>query len=95
MRLAAARRVVGALRGAPRFARGAAIWQFSIWVSAMRCPICKRPIDMTPANRFRPFCSERCRMVDLGTWAGEGYRVPGAEVEDREHPDDRKKKLLN
>jgi endogenous inhibitor of DNA gyrase (YacG/DUF329 family) len=50
---------------------------------------------MTPANRFRPFCSERCRMVDLGTWAGESYRVPGAEVEDREHPDDRKKKLLN
>ena len=95
MRLAAARHVVGVFRGAPRFARGAAIWQFSIWVSAMRCPICKRPIDMTPANRFRPFCSERCRMVDLGTWAGEGYRVPGAEVEDREHPDDRKKKLLN
>jgi endogenous inhibitor of DNA gyrase (YacG/DUF329 family) len=50
---------------------------------------------MTPANRFRPFCSERCQMVDLGTWAGEGYRVPGATVEDREHPDDRKKKLLN
>jgi endogenous inhibitor of DNA gyrase (YacG/DUF329 family) len=34
-------------------------------------------------------------MVDLGTWAGEGYRVPGASVEDREHPDDLKKKLLN
>jgi len=50
---------------------------------------------MASANRFRPFCSERCQMVDLGTWAGEGYRVPGAAVEDREHPDDRKKKLLN
>jgi endogenous inhibitor of DNA gyrase (YacG/DUF329 family) len=61
----------------------------------MRCPICKRPADLTPANRFRPFCSERCRMVDLGTWASEGYRVPGTAVEDREHPDDRKKKLLN
>jgi endogenous inhibitor of DNA gyrase (YacG/DUF329 family) len=34
-------------------------------------------------------------MVDLGTWAGEGYRVAGAPVEDREHPDDRKKKLLH
>jgi len=60
----------------------------------MRCPICKNPADLTPANRFRPFCSERCQMVDLGTWAGEGYRVPGAAVEDREHPDDLKKKLL-
>lgn len=49
---------------------------------------------MTPANRFRPFCSERCQMVDLGKWAGEDYRVAGGAVEDREHPDDLKKKLL-
>lgn len=36
-------------------------------------------------------------MVDLGTWAGEGYRVPDAQVEDHEHPDDdpNKKKMLN
>jgi endogenous inhibitor of DNA gyrase (YacG/DUF329 family) len=36
-------------------------------------------------------------MTDLGTWAGEGYRVPGGKVEDREHPDDvsRKKKTLH
>jgi hypothetical protein len=63
----------------------------------MRCPICKKPIEATPANRYRPFCSERCRMVDLGTWAGEDYRVPGATVEDREHPDDLKdkKKMLH
>lgn len=61
----------------------------------MRCPICKKLADPRPANRFRPFCSERCQMVDLGTWASEGYSVPGAAVEDREHPDDRKKKLLN
>jgi endogenous inhibitor of DNA gyrase (YacG/DUF329 family) len=58
----------------------------------MRCPICKKPVDSTSANRYRPFCSERCRMIDLGTWAGEQYRVPGAKVEDREHPDDRVKK---
>jgi len=63
----------------------------------MRCPICKKSADPTPANRYRPFCSERCRMVDLGTWAGEDYRVPGAGVEDREHPDDLKdkKKILH
>jgi endogenous inhibitor of DNA gyrase (YacG/DUF329 family) len=34
-------------------------------------------------------------MVDLGKWAGEDYRVPCGAVEDREHPDDLKKKLLN
>lgn len=58
----------------------------------MRCPICKKPVDMTPANRFRPFCSERCRTVDLGKWAGEAYSVPGSKTEDRGHPDDFKKK---
>ncbi|HEY2523926.1 MAG TPA: DNA gyrase inhibitor YacG [Candidatus Binataceae bacterium] len=61
----------------------------------MRCPICKQPAEMTPANRFRPFCSERCQMVDLGKWAEEDYRVAGGKVEDREHPDDLKKKFLN
>ncbi|MGO9059470.1 MAG: DNA gyrase inhibitor YacG [Candidatus Binataceae bacterium] len=61
----------------------------------MRCPICKKESDNSPANRFRPFCSERCQLVDLGTWAGEGYRVAGTKVPDRGHPDDRKKKLLN
>ncbi|HLH78350.1 MAG TPA: DNA gyrase inhibitor YacG [Candidatus Binataceae bacterium] len=61
----------------------------------MRCPICKRPVEISPANRYRPFCSERCQMVDLGLWAGEEYRVPGGQVDDRAHPDDRKKKLLN
>jgi endogenous inhibitor of DNA gyrase (YacG/DUF329 family) len=54
----------------------------------MRCPICRKQVDVSPANRFRPFCSERCRMIDLGTWASEEYRVAGGKAEDREHPDD-------
>jgi hypothetical protein len=35
-------------------------------------------------NPHRPFCSERCRLIDLGTWLDEGYRVSGeaAEVAD-------------
>jgi len=62
----------------------------------MRCPICRKPADSSRANPFRPFCSGRCRDIDLGQWAGESYRVPGGKVEDREHPDDlKKKKLLN
>ncbi len=58
----------------------------------MRCPVCKKPVEMSQKNPFRPFCSERCRMIDLGTWASEEYRVPGGKSEDREHPDDRKKR---
>ncbi|MFI5352023.1 MAG: DNA gyrase inhibitor YacG [Candidatus Binatales bacterium] len=62
----------------------------------MRCPICRKPADFSRANLFRPFCSERCRDIDLGQWAGESYRVPGGKVEDHEHPEDlKKKKLLN
>jgi endogenous inhibitor of DNA gyrase (YacG/DUF329 family) len=54
----------------------------------MRCPTCKRETDSSPRNPHRPFCSERCQMVDLGTWASEGYTVPGGAVDDHEHIDD-------
>ncbi len=40
------------------------------------CPSCQRPAVFGPSNRWRPFCSERCRSVDLGAWASESYRVP-------------------
>ena len=43
------------------------------------CPQCGAPVAWSPASRFRPFCSERCRMIDLGAWASESYRVPVAE----------------
>ena len=42
------------------------------------CPTCGKPAPWTPENRFRPFCSERCKQIDLGAWANEEYRVPGA-----------------
>jgi hypothetical protein len=37
------------------------------------CPICRKP----RAQAFAPFCSPRCRDIDLGRWFGEGYAVPG------------------
>ena len=40
-----------------------------------RCPICGRP----RSQQYRPFCSARCRDVDLGRWFGEAYRVPAVE----------------
>ena len=42
---------------------------------AARCPICGRP----RVHEYRPFCSARCRDVDLGRWFGEVYAVPAAE----------------
>lgn len=40
------------------------------------CPTCQRRVPWTPESRWRPFCSERCRLVDLGAWATERYGVP-------------------
>jgi endogenous inhibitor of DNA gyrase (YacG/DUF329 family) len=46
---------------------------------AARCPQCGKTADLRPDNPFRPFCSERCKLIDLGAWAAESYRVPVAE----------------
>ena len=60
----------------------------------MTCPICKKPADLSPRNRFRPFCSKRCQMIDLGTWASGDYKVADSEPADNEHHDDLKKRRL-
>ena len=45
------------------------------------CPICGNPALFSPENRFRPFCSERCKLIDLGQWATEAYSIPLEEGE--------------
>ncbi len=40
-----------------------------------RCPLCRKPV-IVEGNPHRPFCSERCQLLDLGSWAAERYRVP-------------------
>lgn len=42
----------------------------------VKCPQCGRLALFSPENPYRPFCSERCRLIDLGQWADESYRVP-------------------
>lgn len=44
------------------------------------CPACGKPSRFEPANRWRPFCSERCKTVDLGAWAAGRYVIAGAET---------------
>lgn len=41
----------------------------------VKCPACKQPVKVGTADF--PFCSERCRLLDLGRWADEDYRIPG------------------
>ncbi|AZZ90889.1 DNA gyrase inhibitor YacG [Hahella sp. KA22] len=57
------------------------------------CPTCGNKVTWIQENEFRPFCSKRCQMIDLGAWASEEYRIPEAEEKDKwsEADDDRPK----
>jgi uncharacterized protein len=49
------------------------------------CPICKRELKQgAAAIKTHPFCSPRCKMVDLGNWLGDGYVIAGASLENVE-----------
>jgi hypothetical protein len=45
----------------------------------IKCPICKKTAQWKD-NPFRPFCSERCKLIDLGTWAAEEYKIEGERI---------------
>lgn len=42
------------------------------------CPACSKVSKYSTENEFRPFCSERCKVIDLGAWASEQYRIAGS-----------------
>jgi endogenous inhibitor of DNA gyrase (YacG/DUF329 family) len=47
------------------------------------CPICKNKTTWEE-NPWRPFCSERCKLIDLGKWVSEGYKIEGKETDSKE-----------
>ena len=55
----------------------------------LRCPICKTPVDEAdrakPASSF-PFCSPRCKLIDLGRWLGGKYQIPVVEEDESDPP---------
>lgn len=52
----------------------------------IKCPRCQKEIEYSITNPFRPFCSQRCRDVDLGLWVEGKYAIPGASVEQENNP---------
>lgn len=53
------------------------------------CPVCGKKIpshkgEKNIKNPWRPFCSERCKLIDLGRWASEEYRIPGEKIKEEE-----------
>ncbi len=50
------------------------------------CPTCERPVEWSDKSPWRPFCSERCKLIDLGAWASEQHSIPGSAAEAEEKP---------
>jgi endogenous inhibitor of DNA gyrase (YacG/DUF329 family) len=46
------------------------------------CPTCGKKVEWTEQSKFRPFCSNRCKQIDLGAWAEEKYSIPGTSTPD-------------
>lgn len=46
----------------------------------VKCPTCRAAVDWTAQEYFKPFCCERCKLIDLGEWAMEEKRIPGESV---------------
>lgn len=53
------------------------------------CPICKKIVTWEE-NPWRPFCSEQCKLIDLGAWASEQYRIAGKKEENEDETDNKR-----
>lgn len=47
----------------------------------VKCPTCGKKVVWHEKEKWRPFCSERCKLIDLGEWAAESHRIPGEPVQ--------------
>ncbi|MGX2029867.1 MULTISPECIES: DNA gyrase inhibitor YacG [Methylocaldum] len=52
----------------------------------VKCPRCRKPVAWSETHRFKPFCSEYCKLIDLGEWASASYAIAG-EPADPDSPD--------
>jgi endogenous inhibitor of DNA gyrase (YacG/DUF329 family) len=52
----------------------------------MRCPVCKQPVEA--GSKYRPFCSERCKLIDLGRWLNGSYAIPGEPASEEDLTED-------
>lgn len=57
-------------------------------IKQANCPNCGKPADVSQENKWRPFCCERCKLIDLGAWMDESRRIPTEEGGSMEETDD-------
>ncbi len=43
--------------------------------TTVKCPTCQRPVPWGPESTYKPFCSNRCRLIDLGDWLDESHKI--------------------
>ena len=48
----------------------------------VQCPTCQKDVEWKLESKYRPFCSERCKLIDLGEWASEGHAIPGRPADE-------------
>lgn len=56
-------------------------------VAMVDCPVCGKKVEWKESNKYRPFCSLRCKQIDLGAWAEEKYVIPSPAPRDPEEDD--------
>lgn len=57
-------------------------------MATVSCPTCGKTVEWTESSRWRPFCSERCKLIDLGEWMSEAHRIAGEPVGVEPQPED-------
>lgn len=57
-------------------------------LTKITCPICGKPDTWQPENVFKPFCSDRCKLIDLGEWASETRKIAGEPAHPHASPED-------
>jgi len=48
----------------------------------VKCPTCSKEVEWKDSEKNKPFCSDRCKLIDLGEWAAERHAIPGKSVEE-------------
>ena len=54
------------------------------------CPTCNRPVEWSEVSPWRPFCTERCKLIDLGAWASEKHAIAGEVLDESSDERDEK-----
>ena len=54
----------------------------------VKCPTCNKELPWSKENEYRPFCSERCKIIDLGDWASESHRIAGHSLGNDHFPEE-------